>query len=275
MLSTEPRFTLKVSSTKGGKNPFHQESPAGRFLIQHPELLENYSFEFGKAQSGFGGSSAEFLLISAFEQLKSPLTTESQLDLDLKKTLSDYGVLFDSENNKPSGADIVGQARGFITAFYRKAGRIQNFNWNFPNLSFLIFKTGKKLATHEHLKGLKSETFEELEGSCHQVWESFAQSIENHLIVGLTEFTQILEKKGLQDPNTMQINHKLKKLPGVRVAKGCGAFGADAVLLIVDRREASLTEIKAKAKAEGLEFFADEKSLAKGLQKDPFTGAHP
>lgn len=276
LLATEPRFQLSISEDSPGKTPFHPESPAGRFLKKHPDL-SRYGFEFKSntpqfvaGKGGFGGSSAEFLLLSAFEQLKSPLTTEAQLELDLKKVLSDYGDLFQDDLHKPSGADIVGQARGFVTAFYRKAGRIQNFSWDFPNLSFLIFRTGKKLATHEHLKKLETSNFEVLEPSCHQVWEALSQKIDNHLLTGLTEFSRQLEKLGLQDENTMKLTSQFRRMSGVRVAKGCGAMGSDAILVIVDRRENTTEEIKKAAQGFGLEFFADEKSLAKGLQKDPF-----
>lgn len=272
LIATEPRFTLKVSSTGSGQSPFHPESPAGKFLKSHADLSANYNFDFGKSSAGFGSSSAEFLLLSAFEQLKSPLTTEAQLDLDIKKTLSDYGQIFESEAQKPSGADIVGQAQGFITAFYRRAGRIQNFRWDFTNLGFLIFKTGRKLPTHEHLKSLKMDSFEDLEPSCHQVWEGLNHSIENHLVVGLTEFTHRLEKKGLQDSETMKINQKLRSLPGVRVAKGCGAMGADAILVVIDRREVSTVDLAKKTESLGLEFFSDEKGLSQGLRKDLFKG---
>lgn len=283
LIATEPRFTLRVSVKGPSKisqeseepSPFHPESPAGLFLKSHPELLAQYNFEFGRAPAGFGGSSAEFLLLSAFEQLKSPLTTEAQLDLDIKKTLSDYGQIFEGQAQKPSGADMVGQAQGLITAFHRKAGRIQNFTWDFGNLGFLIFRTGRKLATHDHLKTLKPETFEDLEASCHQVWEALSNSIENHLIVGLVEFTRLLERKGLQDPETLKVTQKLRALAGVRVAKGSGAMGTDAVLVIYDRREVSSKELIPKAQDQGLEFFADEKSLTRGLRKDHFKGAQP
>lgn len=272
VLATEPRFHLLVTTPGTGKNPFHAQSPAGQFLAKYPELLSDYSFEFQNSVpgGGFGGSSAEFLLVSAFEQLRSPLKTEAQLELDLKKVLSDYGDLFQSELNKPSGADIVGQARGWMTAFHRKAGRIQNFSWDFPNLGFHIYRTGKKLATHEHLKQLEPKNFESLEAPCHQVWEALSQKIENHLLSGLTDFSRQLEKMGLQDADTMKMTQALCRESGVRVAKGCGAMGSDAILVVYDRRETNSAELNIKSKKMGLDFFANESGLAKGLQKDPY-----
>lgn len=285
ILATDPRFSLKVASKAGlgatredssfTATQFHKDSAAGKFLAARPSLTENYLFDFkAPVEGGFGGSSAEFVLLSAFEQLKSPLNTESQLDLDLKKTLSDYHLVHETDVIKPSGADIVGQAQGFVTAFNRKAGRIQTFGWGFPNLQFAVFRTGRKLATHDHLKSLNLGTtaVEKLEASCFQVWEGLNQISESHLAVGLTEFALGLDTLGLQDPGTMKVTKELRKLSGVRAVKGCGAMGVDAILVLFDHREVHLSEVQKAALGHGLQYFANQDNLTKGLQKDPFQG---
>jgi hypothetical protein len=51
----------------------------------------------------------------------------------------------------------------------------------------------------------------------------------------------------------------LDEIPGVRAAKGCGALGADAVLVLHDAEVEG--ELRRIASQRGLEFFAGESDL--------------
>lgn len=270
LLATEPRFRLKV--TAGGKtvSPFHNDSPAGMFFKKNIAAFEEYSFEFENPYGGggFGGSTAEFLLLKAFHDLKATLRTESQLDLDLKSTLNDFRSLHSDVNNPPSGADLVAQACGQITAFERRSGKIQVFSWPFPHLSWALFSTGRKLATHDHLRGLKLPSIEHLEEPVHRVWESLMRVSEGQFVIGLNEFATRLADAKLQDPETLKLTGQMQKWNGVRVAKGCGAMGVDTIFVLFDVREVHLPDILAKAKTLNLQFRASEANLSGGLAKD-------
>ncbi len=270
LLATEPRFRLKVSEGGGKPFPFHLASPAGLFYQQNKENFEGYSFEFENpyGAGGFGGSTAEFLLLKAFHDLKATLKTEAQLDLDLKSTLDDFRALHSNLNNPPSGADLVAQACGQITAFERRSGRIQVFSWPFPHLAWALFSTGRKLATHEHLRDLKLPTIEKLEEPVHRVWEALMRVSEGQFVIGLNEFGRLLAQAHLQDPETLKITSAMQKWSGVRVAKGCGAMGVDTIFVLFDVREVHRGDILEKAKNLGLKFRASDSSLSGGLAKD-------
>lgn len=270
LLATEPRFRLKV--TLGGRAPFpfHMDSPAGQFYKKNIETFESHSFEFENpyGAGGFGGSTAEFLLIKAFHDMKATLQTESQLDLDLKSTLNDFRALHSDVNNPPSGADLVAQACGQVTAFERRSGRIQVFSWPFPHLSWALFSTGRKLATHDHLRGLKLPPVEHLEEPVHRVWESLMRVAEGQFVIGLNEFAARLVEAKLQDPQTVRVTEEMQKWAGVRAAKGCGAMGVDTIFVLFDVRETHFADILKKAQALNLQFRASEANLSSGLTKD-------
>lgn len=269
LLATEPRFRLKVSEGSGAF-PFHLESPAGKFYQQHKAAFEGFQFQFENPyrSGGFGGSTAEFLLLKAFHDLKATLQTEAQLDLDLKSTLSDFRDMHVDVNNPPSGADLVAQACGQMTAFERRSGRIQVFSWPFPHLSWALFSTGRKLATHDHLRSLQLPALESLEEPVHRVWESLMRVSEGQFVIGLNEFARKLVEAKLQDPQTVITTTEFQKVSGVRVAKGCGAMGVDTIFVLFDVREVHLPDVVARGKALGLEFRASEANLSMGLQKD-------
>lgn len=271
LLATQPRFRLNV--TKGpGKAPafFHPDSPAGRFYKKRENDFSGWQMDFENpyGAGGFGASTAQFLLLKAFAELRDTLQTEAQLDLDLKSTLSDFRDLHSDETVKPSGADLIAQACGQVTAFERRSGRIQVFSWPFPHLSWAIFSTGRKLASHEHLKNLKLDSSENMVAPVHQVWEALRQVSEGSFIVGLNDFARALANSGLQDKQTLEQVQQLRSLPGVRAAKGCGAMGADTLFVLFDRREIKAADVLAHGTKLGLEYRVSEADLSPGLQKD-------
>lgn len=269
LLATEPRFRLKVSPGKG-KSPFHPDSPAGRIYARHANELSDWQFDFQNPYGGggFGGSTAEFLLLKAFIDLRDTLQTEAQLDLDLRATLSEFRELHSGQDTPPSGADLVGQACGQVTAFERLSGRIQVFSWPFPHLSWALFSTGRKLPSHEHLKTLSLPSTDVLVPAVHQIWEALKLVSEGAFIIGLNDFSRGLASLGLQAPETLQLTQTIKNWPGVRATKGCGAMGADVVFVLYDTRETTRADVLAQAQKLGLQFQADESQLNPGLRKD-------
>lgn len=282
LLSTGPRFQLKVDLR--GDRPqtdiFHPKSPAGLYLKQYEEYFSKYHFEFVNPYKvgGFGGSTAEYLLLNAVHQFGEGLWTEHQLDLDVRKALYDYRDLPAESALKPSGADLVAQACGSVTAFERRSGRIEVLSWPFTNLSFVLFSTGNKLPTHTHLPSLTPaalDTFEALEEPCRQVWDAFVKGSEGQALIGLNEVASTLRKLGLQNENSMKLCNELSLVPGVRAVKGCGAMGSDVILVVFDKREARLSEVVAIGEQAGLTKVATDTDLTYGLEKDLAVHANP
>lgn len=279
LLATMPRFKLiaKKNDSKVAKNPFHAASPAGMFYESRATELAEWSFAFENPleQGGFGASTAEYLLLSAFSELHDGLRAEAQLDFDVHASLKAYRDLHQGKSVRPSGADLVAQTCGYVTAFERRSGRIQLFSWPFAHLSFVIFATGRKLATHTHLGGLQEygesglpTRFEGLDHSSTAVWHAMARVTEGPFVFALNEFAHALAALGLQTVETSKQVVELKKWPGVRVAKGCGAMGSDAILVIFDNRETTLADIKKLGQGMGLKLHATPADLCAGLLND-------
>lgn len=284
ILATGPRFQLKVrkaSGEGGATSPFHPEGPAGMFIQKHPDFFRKYQLEFNNPYSvgGFGASTAEYLMVRALCQFGEGLTTEHQLDLDVRQALVDYRDLHLGRELPPSGADMVGQACGWVTAFERRSGRIQVFPWSFHNLGFALFSTGTKLPTHEYLASVRPtqdaaflQSLERLDEPCQKIWDSFYRGAEGQFLIGLNEVSRRLEDLGLQTERTRAACAGLREMPGLRAAKGCGAMGADVILVVYDKREARPREVIDFAHSLGLEFRASQEDLQPGLESDVSGG---
>ena len=66
----EPRFRMLVEETSlEQKNPFHENSPAGKLWLKYQKQLAGYRVRFidpFEGKGGFGGSTAEFVLLFSF-----------------------------------------------------------------------------------------------------------------------------------------------------------------------------------------------------------------
>lgn len=273
-IATEPRFRLEIRAGAGA-SPFHPDSPAGRYLAAHREAFADFDLKFidPYGTGGFGGSTAEFLLVRALHQFGPGVWTEHQLDLDVRAAWNAYRDLHAGAALKPSGADLVGQACGMLTGFERRTGKIQVFSWPFQNLGFVLFKTALKLPTHIHLADFASaeaaEKLELLEPGCLRVWDALKTASEGQFLIGLNEVARGLETLGLQADEIRPRLAALRQVPGVRAAKGCGAMGADVVLAVFDQREIRRHEVIEAGRAQDLTSVATESELAFGLEKDP------
>ncbi|MBX3019831.1 MAG: hypothetical protein KF767_18230 [Bdellovibrionaceae bacterium] len=274
LIASEPRFRLEVRAGTG-QHPFHPDSPAGRYLAANAAAFASYDLKFidPYKTGGFGGSTAEFLLVRALHQFGAGVMTEHQLDLDVRAAWNEYRELHAGAALPPSGADLVGQACGLVTAFERRTGKIQVFTWPFQNLGFVLFKTAIKLPTHTHLqdfaKAEVAESLEVLEPACQRVWDGLRKSSEGQFLIGLNEVTRHLENLGLQSDEVRPRTKALRQVPGIRAAKGCGAMGADVVLVVFDQREIRRHEVLEAGRAQDLVPVATENELGLGLEKDP------
>lgn len=274
VIASEPRFRLEVR-TGQGRHPFHAESPAGRYIAAHPEAFSTFDLKFidPYKTGGFGGSTAEFLMVRALHQFGPGIWTEHQLDLDVRAAWNAYRELHAGAALPPSGADLVAQACGLVTGFERRTGKIQVFTWPFQNLGFVLFKTAIKLPTHTHLqdfaKAENAERLEVLEPACSRVWDAFKKASEGQFLIGLNEVTRHLEDLGLQAPEVMPCTKALRQVSGIRAAKGCGAMGADVVLVVYDQREIRRHEVLEAGRAQDLIPVASENEIGLGLEKDP------
>ncbi|MDR1236328.1 MAG: hypothetical protein LBJ96_04960 [Holosporaceae bacterium] len=249
VLVTAPYFRLKIRSGKTNLVGVEEQSPAYRFYKTHD--FNGLSIDFcdpHNKSGGFGASSAQFSLLY---QLYLRLTRK---EFDAKSFLAEYKQLSSKTKGvAPSGADCVAQYFNYSIYFNGADGSAEKINRNFPNLDFAIFSTGYKVATHLHLQELKAFNIEKFQKAVLGVRKSFADGNEEALVENVRNFSDLLAENNFVCDNSLGIVEKLLKTEGVRAAKGCGALGADTVLVIFEKSkipdESVLREIVSGATA--------------------------
>jgi mevalonate kinase len=274
VFASKPKFQFLIKEvpekSRGEplKGPFHPDSPAGLFWQEQIDFFSKYTIELKSVLrlGGWGSSTAEFIALHALYQLRETLWIEQERIFDLHQMLRDYRRLagVQSLGFPPSGADLVGQVAGGLTHFNGLDGKIQTFSWPFEKLKLKLLATGRKLATHEHLKTLKDFPTEGLQSAvdlCHQGLKAVDDA---RFIEGLKLVSEALSGLGFVAPETQRLLEQFQ-MPGLLAAKGCGALGADVILLCYREDEVG-SGIEKRARALGLQVVATEASLCDGLQ---------
>jgi mevalonate kinase len=242
------------------------------------EAASPLRFDFSdphRGKGGLGASSAQFaLLYAALENWASFEPAKA----DWKKLLEEYrACAWNGEGSAPSGADVVSQLCGGVTWYDGREFRTRSFEWKFPTLGFTLLRTGAKLATHEHLRqsGTTSETkaalHESLRSAVLQATNSFETSNESQLVASVDQAAKALAQAGLTAERTQSLLSELRSRDGLVVAaKGCGAMGADVMLVIHERNRSR--EIENCARELELEICGSTDSLSQGLKIEPSVG---
>lgn len=267
VLSTEPRFRLQVSkSLAHTQNPFHPDSPAGRLWLTDVGFFSQYLLRFTDPYQigGFGASSAQFALLHAFWQLKEEVFGEAERFFDWHEMLHDYRTLGKTEGYAPSGADVVGVCAGGLTWFDRNNGKLQTFAWPFQEMDFFVAHTGRKLATHEHLKNLTSFDGAKFEAAMNEIQQGLIQLNFENFLNGMKQYRSLLSDKGWVTPFTHETVAALDKNSKILFAKGCGAMGSDVILVICEKCHSK--DVRNIIGHMGLQVVADSSQIGQGLQ---------
>lgn len=204
----------------------------------HPECLASQFWKKQTGQScpwglddpyqkkgGLGASSAEFLL--AYRHFFN----EQQMGLE---HLHQSYISCVNSGHPPSGYDLLAQTGFGCSLIESKPFKVSSFDWHFNELGFMLIHTNKKLATHEHLKNVGvSIDWKRLMISTEMGCEAYLEADSEKWIKATTIFYQALLKQNLVSPYTQfLIDGCMQHLPVV-AAKGCGALGADVLVLYV------------------------------------------
>lgn len=267
VLSTLPgfemRFEQKPNWNPNQPLPFHPESPAGLYFEKNKSQLSGYEISFydpflKNKKAGVGASTAQFLALYK-------VVNQNFTDGDL---LSEYLNLFPL-NNKPSGLDLVAQNHEGLSLIEK--GNVEKLEWVFNDLSLLIFFTGHKVATHEHIAKLNEIKIDVFSEAYHKVKESFKAQESQKFIEGIQQYESELKVQGLMAQRTQELINAIKNHPEINLnreilaTKGCGALGADTFLLVVDRGakdKIKSTIIRDIFLGDESYFLSDEGSLA-------------
>jgi mevalonate kinase len=265
VLATEPCFRLKIQAHANSENPFHPLSPAGQFWTSQKDFFSNYKLHFQDPYQvgGFGASSAQFALLHAFWQMKEEAYVEAERFLDWHQMLTDYRSL-PVEGLPPSGADVIGAVSGGLTWFDRNNGKVQTFSWPFQEIQFFVAHTGQKLATHEHLKKVSQFETSAFAEAMSEIHQGLIQVDFETFLSGMINYRTELERQGRVASHSQEIVESLRKESDILFAKGCGAMGAD-VILVLCLKEAS-SRVKSSLQAQNLNVIADSSKIAPRLQ---------
>jgi mevalonate kinase len=277
--ATEPHFEIRIrphNSKNHFRAPtFHPSSPAGKLYRAYANFFEQFLFGWRSpyGSGGFGASTAEFIALHALLQMRETLWIEQERHFDLHQMLKAYRSFAADPQSRwvPSGADLVAQVRGGINFFENRSGQIQTFAWPFGGLGFAIVKTGVKQPTHEHLQTLGDFKSEGLRQATEGLCRSLRSLDEEAWIDSVNQLSEELKSLGFVAPLTEEILSLTRKMP-VLAAKGCGALGADVIVVFYKKENAaavrrSFVEISLEVIAtdkdvsgDGLTVFVDHSS---------------
>ncbi|MBS0358964.1 MAG: hypothetical protein JSS53_06835 [Proteobacteria bacterium] len=266
ILNTEPRFKLIVDQTKPYPiSSIYPESPAGKLIHDHQSLLAHMSLEFRdphQGKGGFGASSAQFLMVYALLQHLKKKPLEHEHCSELLTCYQSYA--WNGVGLKPSGADLISQWFGKVTLFNHQEKQIQAHDWPFENITFCLLHTGQKLPTHNHLKQLKQIPTQALLPWMQKIQESFLQKDAFQFILGIQGYGDTLQKETLVAETTLPLLRLLQQHEAVLASKGCGALGADVILVLLPNL--ALPSFRRWLTRRGLSVIATANNLSHGLK---------
>lgn len=266
ILNTQPRFELiaqKVGLVRDeavlGIPP---DSPADKWLKQREPLLQGWNLEFKdphKGRGGFGASGAQFLLVHAFTTFLQ--RSFEHLEEDAEDLWNDYQVL---SGKTGSGADVLAQMSGGVARVEFKPVSSEAEEWPYPEIGFVIVRTGKKIATHEHLRAIDHSRVTPLLPMAVSCYEAFDTEPAETFLSHVARYAKTLRELEVQAPETLKMLAKFDAEEWCLVSKGCGAFGADTGLVFYPRE--SRREVTEFARTHGIEIAAFETDLSSGLE---------
>lgn len=235
LLTTTPCFELRPSPQPGLQG-IHPESPAGRWWAQ--AKVRDQGFIWVDPYQGLGGlgaSTAQFLSVyQACASLGHQTVCPQQV-------LQDYWELSTHQGGqRPSGYDLMAQGSQGCVYLNRRTNTTQNYAWPFADLGFILVHSRQKLATHHHLKTLVlTDITDELSELVEYAHAAFKNQSSYHLVEAVKAYHQILTQQGWVADHSLACIQRLYQETQALAIKGCGAMGADVLLLLV--RQSQMT----------------------------------
>jgi hypothetical protein len=142
-----------------------------------------------------------------------------------------------------------------LTFFERLTGHVGVYGWTFSDIDFALIPTGRKLPTHEHLKTLQDFEMAGIEAALAKIRASLTSGHSQEFVAGIRDNAKALADLGFVAPYTQELCQEFLQKPGVLAAKGCGALGADVVMVVFDKnhREQFKNHVTSKDVSHGLE----------------------
>ena len=260
--------TIAIKNNISLYKNIHPDSPAGQWLKQHPHIQQHWHIESidpHKGQGGFGYSSAQFNLMYFLTQINLQKQPDTQKTEQVHTLWQSYKTL-NFDGHVPSGADVVSQWMGQVCLFINKPFKAQSISWPFNDLDFLIIRTGLQLQTWEHLKNISLKELRELTELSQQAMNCANNQDAKGFVSSIEKYGLCLEKQNLVHKNTLILLNKIKKLKSILTAKGCGAMGAEVVVLFFHPQHKQQIESDLKNLFKHNPMIANSSSITSGLQ---------
>jgi hypothetical protein len=263
--NTSPRFELMVATGVGSEG-ISSTSPAGKFFKRHEADFANYYVKFEDPHAGTGGlgaSSAQYALLLYFwlSHIKNKKDISRQAFSHLQEYISDS---WSGVGMRPSGADMLAQIGGGLSVVTTSTECMVSYKWPFENLVFSLFRTGRKLATHLHLQDVELVPKGILQEIADVTVKGLQEANESIFLAGIKSYGETLAQFGFLDGESAKSIKMIYSWPEALAAKGCGAMGAD-VIMIIHRPEHS-NYISNKAHELGLSLVASSNTLTEGIE---------
>jgi len=97
-----------------------------------------------------------------------------------------------------------------------------------------------------------------------QAEQAFRRNNADSFIQSVLNYAEALKELGLTSAGTLELLSTIRAQPWFLAAKGCGAMGADVILVVHQRSHEA--EVKMWALARGLKICGDLASLGPGLK---------
>lgn len=250
VLTTEPCFSATLvggeSDVTGGNllSMVSPESPAGKFW--QSKNISGWHLKWDDpylGTGGFGASTAQFLaafnaynyLLGDAEKRLLINRNKSQVDWPVELLNAYYNIAWNGVGLCPSGYDLLAQTYSPSCVYiHKQTQQIKSYSWPFQDIEFKLIKTNYKLPTHKHLEQQLVLPdlclFEETVLSAQQAFERVDS---RQLIHAINLYHKLLMQHNWVTQETQELLIKYLKNPNVLAAKGCGALGADVILLII------------------------------------------
>ncbi len=264
VLNTEPRFSFTATRGENGVSGIPEGSPAAKWLAQNSSLVANWKIEFSDphaGRGGFGASSAQFLFVHAFTTFIQSSVRSAAAGYGTRKLWNDFQTL---TAGQASGADVLAQTVGRVAEIDIGAVEASATAWPYPDLSFVILRTDQKVQTHQHLAELDREPLQSLMGPAHACVENFGVESAEKFLQHARVFARELIELGLQGPSTLALLNTFKEQSWCKLAKGCGALGADTVLVMFATADEALA--LEFLRGQGFDIVATSANLSAGLE---------
>lgn len=241
LLNTNPCFEIQQCNQPGLLG-IHPNSPIARWWVD--KNFVDFGFQWVDPYQGLGGlgaSSAQFAgIFAAWHQLQS-------VEYSLSTLLNDYFYYaWNQQGLRPSGYDVIAQTLRECVYIDKSQACYTPLTWPFKDLAFVLLHTGQKLATHEHLQAATLPgQIDELVSIVQKGKRALEHAHSPWMIEAVNEYHHALCKQNKIAEHSLMHLELLSRHPDVLAAKGCGAMGADVLLLLV-------SQVKLKAFTEQL-----------------------